>query len=114
MDIKTSFQNYEKACGTKTDLNKIQKSISLIMNSGIDYEFRSTILPEFYSEEDARKIANELIPNAKAYFLQQFFPVETLIDPKFSSLPRYTKQEAQELKKILEKTIKKTDLRNFD
>ncbi|MFH1588149.1 MAG: anaerobic ribonucleoside-triphosphate reductase activating protein [Candidatus Diapherotrites archaeon] len=103
MDIKSSEKNYEKACGVKIDFSNIKKSVSLIMNSGIDYEFRSTIMPEFYSKKDAELIANELIPNAKIYFLQQFFPVETLIDLSFSSKPRYSKEQALELKPILEK-----------
>jgi pyruvate formate lyase activating enzyme len=113
MDIKSSIENYSKAAGIKVNTENIQKSIKLIMNSGIDYEFRSTIIPEIYSNKDAEKIS-ELIKGAKKYFLQQFVPADTMIDLSFKEKQRYTFQQALELKKILEKTIQKVELRGFE
>jgi pyruvate formate lyase activating enzyme len=115
MDIKTSFENYEKACGTKTDIEKIKKSVKIIMKSGIDYEFRSTIMPHYYTQKDAQKIAQDL-KGAKKYFLQAFNEMngQTLIEPKTANKKKYSKKEALELKKILEKTIQKVELKNFD
>ncbi|MBN2127367.1 MAG: anaerobic ribonucleoside-triphosphate reductase activating protein [Candidatus Diapherotrites archaeon] len=113
MDIKSSLENYSKAVGTEVNTENIKKSIELIMNSGIDYEFRSTIIPEIYSNKDAIKIS-ELINGAKKYFLQQFVPAETMIDESFKEKKRYSFSEAVELKKILEKTIQKVELRGFE
>ncbi len=113
MDVKSSLENYSKAAGVPVDTNKIKESIELIMNSGIDYEFRSTILPEIYSKEDAVKVS-ELIKGAKKYYLQKFVPADTMIDETFKEKETYSKEKALELKKILEKTIQKVELRGFD
>ncbi|MBT4936345.1 anaerobic ribonucleoside-triphosphate reductase activating protein, partial [Candidatus Peregrinibacteria bacterium] len=51
MDIKGSEAVYHQICGKKIDIKAIEKSIEIIMNSGIDYEFRSTILPEYHSKD---------------------------------------------------------------
>jgi pyruvate formate lyase activating enzyme len=53
MDIKTSFEKYPAACGTKVDISKIKESIAVIMSSGIDYEFRTTVVPGLVDREDA-------------------------------------------------------------
>lgn len=76
MDIKGPMEKYKEI--TKTaNLDNIKKSIELIRNSGIDYEFRTTILPKFHSEKDLLEIAKWL-KGSKKYFLQQFYPTKTL------------------------------------
>lgn len=69
-------QKYNQLTGVKVDLNKIKKSIELIKNSGIDYEFRTTFVPTLLEKEDILKIAREISP-AKRYFLQNFRPEKT-------------------------------------
>ncbi|MBR2386976.1 anaerobic ribonucleoside-triphosphate reductase activating protein, partial [bacterium] len=49
MDIKNSIDNYNKVVRNFTDKEKILKSINLIMNSGVDYEFRTTTLKSLVS-----------------------------------------------------------------
>ena len=55
----------------RTEVEKLKKSIELIINSGIDYEFRTTIVKSLTSKDDLRKIA-KTIQGAKKYFLQKF------------------------------------------
>ncbi|MBU2068526.1 anaerobic ribonucleoside-triphosphate reductase activating protein, partial [Patescibacteria group bacterium] len=43
MDIKSSQENYSKTTGIKINLQDIQRSIDLIRQNKIDYEFRTTI-----------------------------------------------------------------------
>jgi len=45
MDLKGNFQDYEKFTGTKVDMDKIKESIKLIIESGKEYEFRTTVVP---------------------------------------------------------------------
>jgi len=72
MDIKTSLNDrYDKASGVKTDLDSLKKSIRLLMESGIDYEFRTTVVPTITEIEDVVNIA-EYIDGAKKLVLQQF------------------------------------------
>ena len=69
MDIKTSLQNYDKVCGIKVNIENIKKTIEIIMNSNIDYEFRTTIAPEI-QQEDIDDIL-QIIKNSKNYYLQK-------------------------------------------
>ncbi|MFA5080006.1 MAG: anaerobic ribonucleoside-triphosphate reductase activating protein [Candidatus Paceibacterota bacterium] len=81
MDIKAPLtaEKYKIATGVDSDIEKIKQSIEIIKNSGIDYEFRTTVVPGIHNMEDIISIANSIGP-AKKYFLQQFNPEKDLID----------------------------------
>jgi pyruvate formate lyase activating enzyme len=82
MDIKNRVDTeqtlYDKSCGVKVDIGKIRESISLLVGSGINCEFRTTVVPGFVDEEDIKKIAELISPLTKKvrlkYILQQFSP----------------------------------------
>jgi pyruvate formate lyase activating enzyme len=95
MDIKSSPGGYEKACGGKVDMKAIRRSVSLIMNSGLDYEFRTTLVPGIHSSEDVKEIGKWL-KGAKKYFIQQFKSGETL-DPKLKGKPTFSGKELREM-----------------
>ncbi|MCK5827554.1 anaerobic ribonucleoside-triphosphate reductase activating protein, partial [Candidatus Bipolaricaulota bacterium] len=59
MDIKAPIDKYEQVVGTVVDAECIQQSISLIQQSGTDYEFRTTVAPGL-SEQDLFRIADWL------------------------------------------------------
>jgi pyruvate formate lyase activating enzyme len=111
MDIKTSTENYEKAAGSKVDLKKIKKSAELIMQKALDYEFRTTTLPKFFSKQDAEKIGLWL-NGAKMIALQQFKDEADLIDETLRKEKKYSDTELKELATILEKYFKKVEIRN--
>lgn len=72
MDVKTSLdEKYDKATGVNTNLDNVKKSISILMNSNIGYEFRTTVVPTIVEVEDVVKISR-FIEGAKKYVLQQF------------------------------------------
>ena len=72
MDIKNSFENYERTIGgVNTDMNRIKSSIEYIMKSGVDYEFRTTLVKGIHIYEDMEKMA-EAISGAKKYVLQNY------------------------------------------
>ena len=72
MDIKNSVEKYAQTVGlTSLDLNPIMKSIDILKNSKIDYEFRTTLIKEYHTKQDIEKIA-ELIKGAKNYAFQKF------------------------------------------
>ena len=72
MDIKNSKEKYAKTAGVGSiSISDIERSIGILMASGIDYEFRTTVVKELHTEEDIVKIA-EWIKGAKGYFLQNF------------------------------------------
>ncbi len=109
MDIKSTPEKYEKACGCGVDAEKIKKSVEIIMNSGVDYEFRTTAIPRLQTKEDFRKIG-EWLKGAKKYFLQRFSNERTL-DRAFKRYPPYTQKEMAEIRKNLSKCFGKCEVR---
>lgn len=72
MDIKSSIKNYHIASGIDLSTYDVTKSIQLIRNSGIDYEFRTTTVKGIHTEEDFELIGSELLKEQDKYFIQQF------------------------------------------
>ena len=108
LDIKSSldFDNYSKAAGIKdkTVLEKVKDSIELIMNSKVDYEFRTTVVPLLHSDETIMEIAR-YIAGAKKYVLQNFSPLEKTLDPSFQKIKPYSTEKIQELSKKAKKYV---------
>lgn len=96
MDIKAPFENYEKITNVPVNVEDLKKSISLIINSGIPHEFRTTIVKSLTSFDDLRKIG-ESIKGAQNYFLQRFVPAAKLNDPKFINEISYSEEELKTL-----------------
>ncbi|QHI69623.1 anaerobic ribonucleoside-triphosphate reductase activating protein [Tichowtungia aerotolerans] len=99
MDIKAGPSGYEKLAGFP-NIEKIKESIQLIMNSGVDYEFRTTVITPFHTDEQMLE-AGELIKGAKRYCLQAFVPQDALPGEEFRSLARTTPQRLHELEKLM-------------
>ncbi len=110
MDIKGSLDKYEKITGVKVSLENIKKSIIMIKTSGLPYEFRSTIMPEFHTQADIKKMG-ELIKNADKWFLQKFKSNIDLIDGEFKNKKSYTDVEMKELCEIGKQYVKFCDIR---
>lgn len=81
MDIKAAPDGYAKAVGlTHVDITAIDESRRIIMESGMDYEFRTTLVKGLHDMDDVEKIA-KWIKGAKEYYLQQFKDSGDLIAP---------------------------------
>ncbi len=79
MDIKNSFSSYCKTVGlSEMDFDPLKKSISVLLKSGIDFEFRTTVVKELHSIDDFYEIA-DMIKGAPKYYLQSFRPAENQI-----------------------------------
>ena len=91
MDVKTSPEFYKQLAGPRADADAIQKSIDLLMNSGIDYEFRSTLVSGFHTEQQLKGMA-EMMKGARELHLQTFRPEKTL-DPAFEDNRAFSKEE---------------------
>jgi len=109
MDIKSSPEKYSYACGIEIDLNKIEDSISLIMNKAKEYEFRTTVAPKIVEEEDIIPMV-KMIEGAEMYALQEFRPVKT-IDPSFMEISPYPKEVLFHFAEIAKPYVKKIEVR---
>jgi len=71
MDVKAPFRKYHSVTGAFVDINAIKRSIGLIKEISVEYEFRTTLCKPMIEKEDIISIAKG-IKGAKSYYLQQF------------------------------------------
>ena len=116
MDIKAplTVQKYSKACGVdvKKLLGNVKESIGTLMESSIDYEFRTTVVPTIHDIEDIRQICSSLV-GCRKYVLQKFdvsLGKETL-NPEFMKLKTFTDEEMQNVLVAAQNLIPHTKLR---
>ena len=104
MDIKAPKEKYIKNIGISEYwgerlLDNIEKSINILKEDKIEYEFRTTVAPDLLEKEDIVKIARWLSP-AKKYFIQNFRPEKTL-DPEFEKVKPYSQKYLLEVHRII-------------
>ena len=83
MDIKTGlvFERYNEIVGnvlTQGMFENVKRSIKILLNSKIDYEFRTTLVKNFHSKEDIIEVCKS-IGGAKAYYLQNLKIVDAFV-----------------------------------
>ncbi len=98
MDVKAPLDKYPRIVGAEADTGKITESIALIMNSGLDYEFRTTVARNMLTAEDAEKTGG-LIKGARLHFLQN------LLRPEKAGLERCPEEEIETLRGIFRKFV---------
>lgn len=107
MDIKTSKDNYSKVADVNVKIEDIEKSVQILLENKVDYEFRTTVVKEMHTKEDFEKIS-EWLKGAKRYFLQCFKDNENLIG---NNLSAYTAPELEGFLEVLKCNINEVKLR---
>ena len=81
MDIKNSPKRYGKTIGRERyDLAKVEKSVTLLLEGRVDYEFRTTVVAQLHDNESFHDIG-KWIRGAKRYFLQCFVSRDSVLQP---------------------------------
>lgn len=88
MDVKGPIDRYSRWCGIDVDTKQIRESIEFIMECGIDYEFRMTVVPFLHQEDDVYEVAS-FINDAKKFFIQEFRPDSTL-NPAYGKIQPFS------------------------
>lgn len=94
MDVKNSLDRYGVTIGKEGfDTSNVEESIQILLGSGIDYEFRTTVVDQLH-DEDSFKGIGPMIKGAKHYYLQKFtdrdtVPFEGLSAPEDDKMRRY-------------------------
>ena len=99
MDIKAPKEKYEKVVGKKINIKNIEKSIKILKEGKIDYEFRTTLTPNLIEKKDILKIAR-WISGAPKYYLQNF-RAEKTINPKFERIKPYSCEYMIEILRVV-------------
>jgi len=89
MDLKASPDKYIFATGGRGGFSPVKESGILVMESGVDFEFRSTMVPGVITDEDVIELLTEFGPGKiKSYALQRFRSEKTLSD-ELRGMPSY-------------------------
>lgn len=127
MDIKTVFEEYDKANGINKNLayitSKMKKSIGIILQnykrSSIEYEFRTTIVPGVHNVKNLMQLAKSLKALAKdqnlksnsiLWTLQKFRP-SNCVDTKFNKVKPLSNAQVTKYKKEIAKVIPRVKVR---
>lgn len=111
MDIKNSPEKYAVTCGVLSiHMDKIKESISLLLSSDINYEFRTTAVDEFHEVEDFEEMG-KLIKGAKHYFIQCFADKDTV---PFGNLHAPSTEKLKKFAAAASKYVPSTALRGVE
>ena len=115
MDIKAplDYRKYSNACGklSAEDFFNIRSSINLLMNSAVQAEFRTTVVPLLHTPEDIEDIA-KYIKGAPLYTIQQFNPSITW-DAAYGDVAPYSNEEMQAIADLAAPNVKNVRIVNI-
>ena len=110
MDIKNCKEKYAITANAKIDLTKIQESIDILESSGIDHEFRTTLVNEYHMLTDIERIA-EWLDGTDKYYLQKFEDKGGCLQDGLHEVPLNL---AHKMKEAALKHIKHVELRSYE
>lgn len=111
MDIKNAPEKYPITCGIPgLDTAPVAESVKLLRQSGVDFEFRTTLVREFHTPEDLLAIGRWL-EGSPRYFLQAFVDSGNLVG---SGCSPFTPQEMHGFAQLLRPFFREVSLRGVD
>jgi len=110
MDIKNSEAEYAATCGLKrVDTDAVKRSISILANSSVEHEFRTTVTKNYHTMESLLAAA-ALIPADSRYYLQAYKYSGDTIGEKCDE---YSENELKALCEAVSHVVPKTELRGL-
>ena len=110
MDIKNCPEKYKETAGcTDAQLAAVRRSVALLLEGRVDYEFRTTVVKELHKREDIEAIG-QWLSGSRRYFLQNYKESEQVIRPVFTS---YSREQLENFQQILRKTIPQVEIRGI-
>ncbi len=110
MDIKTTLDDrYTLATGRTVDLAPIRRTVRLLLETGLEHEFRATLVPGLLNPEDIPMIGAAL-SGAQKVALQHFESANARV-PGIAGGRNYTRAEAEAMAESLRPFVKSVILR---
>ena len=103
MDIKAPLQSYHVTAGRPVDILALEKSIKILMENKIPYEFRTTVIKALLPPDDLKVIAQQ-IKGAEKYYLQKFIPTK-ILNPQFKRKTTYSDEEFNSFKEYAQQYV---------
>ena len=110
VDIKNAKEKYALTTGIPdVDLAPVEETVQLLLTGQVSYEFRTTVVAEFHTEDDIRKIG-EWIRGAQRYVLQHFEDSGNLIGKNMHPV---SKDKMLEMSRIVKPYVASCDVRGI-
>ncbi len=103
VDIKTAPHRNEYVRVTQSTgdiLDRVKETVSLLKDSKISYEFRTTLVPSLVDTIEQLEQIRKWV-GSKQYVLQHFRPAETVLDPELTK--SFTPQELKQFQQYAQK-----------
>lgn len=111
IDIKNSPEKYGETVGVKDfDFTSVKESMEILRQSGIAYEYRTTVVKPLHTPKSLKSIAAIIQPD-EPWYLQQYTDSGDVISP--TGLSAYTDGEMEHLAEDLKKTAPSVRLRGL-
>lgn len=107
LDVKTSSEKYSLL--GECNVDEWKRTIELLKNGEVEYEFRNTAVPGLVDDQSVRKIG-ELVKGARKFIFQFFVPGDTL-DSRFSDLKPFPIETMNRFAEIMREYVKDTQIR---
>jgi len=91
LDVKTSPARYDAVTGLAGSWDNVRRSVRMLIDRGIEHEFRTTCYPLAVSLTDLSAIAHELAGGSR--FVLQQFRIQRTLDPAARSVSPYPASE---------------------
>lgn len=117
VDVKNSPEKYAETVGLPSlNLEKISQSLAFLISSDTEYEFRTTLVEQFHTEEDMEAIGKwltSLVPGKKPkkLFLQSFVDRDSVV---FSGLSAPDAEKISRFAEILTPYIETVAIRGTE
>lgn len=108
VDIKSSPEKYPLVTGVPNfDVTPIKKTVELLKQGRVPYEFRTTVVKELHELDDFKTVAKWL-EGCEHYYLQQFVDSGDIISEGMSA---YDEETMKKIKDIVAVTVPCVELR---
>lgn len=111
MDIKNSKEKYAKTVGMESfDISNVEKSVKILLEGKVDYEFRTTVVKQYHEKKDFESIG-KWIKGAKRYFIQNFEDHGNCI---VQGLTEHTQDALKEFEETVRPYVEKVSIRGIE
>lgn len=110
MDVKAPLSHYDELAGKRVDKDAIKTAIWIIKNSGIDHEFRTTVVPGLHTVRELRQIG-DLVHGARRYILQDFVSHSSLRS-EFQGRPAFPHKPLEDMRGFMERRVDEFQIRS--
>jgi len=93
-DIKSAIADYEKITGVKNSGKRAWQSARLLLGSGVNHEFRTTVHPDILNNQQLQNLSKELVEIGARHYVIQECVTKNCLNKKWRSVES-SKPEAE-------------------